>query len=126
MMVLPDSLSLKSTVSTTTKSCQSTEANATATKKKKQMSVERLELTKSYHANVACVLLTHKLQQMQDSSACIQLSKCCPQFSCPQAKTGHLIKSGAHLTAVIKRPRLEFFPGSRPINVAPATFTLGK
>ena len=33
---------------------------------------------------------------MQDSSACIQLSKPCPYFSCPQGKTGHLFISGAH------------------------------
>ena len=45
-------------------------------KRKKQISVvhARLELTKSYHQYVACILL-HKLQQMQDSSACIQLFK---------------------------------------------------
>ena len=45
-------------------------------KQKKQISVlhVRLEVTKSYHANVAGILL-NKLQQMQDSRACIQLSK---------------------------------------------------
>lgn len=74
MMALPVSLSLKSTVSTTTKSCQSTEANATATKKKKT--------NISY---VACILL-HKLQQMQDSSACIQLFKPVHNFHVTEEK----------------------------------------